>query len=77
MKVYEFIKMQASVMEIMQRNGIHAKDVIMADIANEAKAMLDNGDMKRVVIASLAQKYGISERNVYLQIEKMSSEVVF
>lgn len=76
MKIYEFIKMQASVMEIMQKNGIHAKDVFMANIANEAKEMIDRGEMKRVVINTLAEKYGISERNVYSQIEKMTSDII-
>lgn len=77
MEVSEFVKINRIVFELMAKNGIHPKDAAMVDIAEEAQQMQDAGEMKRVIVYHLSQKYKISERSVYTMIEKMKSTLKF
>ena len=74
MKVIEILNLSRKTLEILQKACIKIGDVQYVDLFNDYEAMARCGTKKAYVIAVLAEKYGISERQAYYLIKRFGKD---
>lgn len=76
MRAHELIRWQRNTLEIMSRNGLNVNHTKWLDLYDDY-VRLTNGQLKvTYIVALLSERYGISEREVYRIVKKLSQEVV-
>lgn len=74
MKVIEVLNLNKELLKKFQQVGIILEDVQYVDLYDEYKKMLANGDKVSYIIATLADKYEVSERKVYDLIRRFKAD---
>mgnify|MGYP002517534199 CR=1 FL=1 len=74
MKVFEILNFNREPLKRLQQAGIRIEDVEYIDLYNDYRVMLDDGDKVSYIVATLADRYHVSERKVYTLIKRYGSE---
>lgn len=74
MKVIEVLNLNKELLKKFQQVGIRLDDVQYVDLYDEYKKMLANGEKVSYIIATLADKYDVSERKVYDLIRRFKAD---
>ena len=74
MRTIEVLKLNKSLLCILQNVGIRIDDVRYIELYNDYKALLNNGEKVSYIVAMLAKKYNISERTVYGLLKRLQKE---
>lgn len=74
MKIFEILNFNREPLKRLQQAGIRIDDVEYIDLYNDYRTMLDGGDKVSYIVATLADRYHVSERKVYTLIKRYGSE---
>lgn len=74
MKVIDILKLNRGYLKICREAGIKLNDVQYIDLYNEYCMLSEKGEKVSYIVAMLAERYGISERKVYMLIKHMQSD---
>lgn len=74
MKVIEILNLNKELLKKVQTAGIRMEDVQYIDLFNEYLALVTQGEKVSYIVATLADKYTISERKVYDLIKRFKSD---
>lgn len=74
MKVIEILNLNKELLKNFQKAGIRMEDVEYIDLFNEYLALVTQGEKVSYIVATLADKYTISERKVYDLIKRFKSD---
>lgn len=74
MKVIEILNLNKELLKKFQIAGIRMEDVEYIDLFNEYLALVTQGEKVSYIVATLADKYTISERKVYDLIRRFKSD---
>lgn len=77
MKVYELLTFNRELLKRFHSAGIKLEDYKYLDLYNEYTEAVARGEKVTYIVASLAGRYGISERQVYNLVGKFSQEVTY
>lgn len=65
MNIADFLRQNRDVVSAIQKNHILPEDLELLGMYDEATALLQQGEKTSFVAASMADKYGFSERHYY------------
>lgn len=74
MKVIEILNLNKELLKNFQKAGIRMDDVQYIDLFNEYLALVTRGEKVSYIVATLADKYSVSERKVYDLIKRFKSD---
>lgn len=74
MKIFEILNFNREPLKRLQQAGIRIEDVEYIDLYNDYLVMLGGGDKVSYIVATLADRYHVSERKVYTLIKRYGSE---
>lgn len=74
MKVFEILNFNRELLKKLQQAGIRIKDVEYIDLYNDYRVMLDDDEKVSYIVATLANRYHVSERKVYTLINRYGQE---
>lgn len=74
MKVIELLKLNRELLKTFREAGIRLEDVMYIDLYNEFRAMHAQNIKVSYIVATLAEKYHISERKVYDLVRRFKSD---
>ena len=74
MKVIEILNLNKELLKKFQTVGIRLEDVEYIDLFNEYLVLVTQGEKVSYIVATLADKYTISERKVYDLIRRFKSD---
>lgn len=74
MKVIEILNFNKELLKKFQKAGIRMEDVEYIDLFNEYLALVAQGEKVSYIVATLADKYTISERKVYDLIRRFKTD---
>lgn len=75
MKVYELLAFNKELLKRIHLAGLRTDDYKYVDLYNEYIERLNTGDKVTYIVAILATKYDVSERQVYNIVHKFGREV--
>lgn len=75
MRLYELIRANKSLLELLSGNGSKAKDVGYLPMFREYQRMMKEGHKQVYIVAFLSEEYGVSEATVYRVIYRFNQEV--
>lgn len=75
MKIYELLDFNKELLKRLCFAGIKPEDYKYADLFADYERLNREGEKKTYIVATLADKYGISERQVYAVIGRLSQEL--
>lgn len=73
MKIYELLSFNRELLSRIAAAGIKPDDCRYIDLFNDFKGMVERGDKVTYAVTVLAERYGISERQVYKIVKRMDS----
>ena len=74
MKVFEILNFNREPLKRLQQAGIRIDDVDYIDLHNDYRMMLGGGEKVSYIVATLADRYHVSERKVYTLIKRYGQE---
>lgn len=74
MKVFEILNFNREPLKRLQQAGIRIEDVEYIDLYNDYRVMLGGGEKVSYIVATLADRYHVSERKVYTLIKRYGRE---
>lgn len=74
MKVIELLKLNRELLKTFREAGIRLEDVKYIDLYNEFRPMHAQNIKVSYIVATLAEKYNISERKVYDLVRRFKSD---
>lgn len=74
MKNYEILKMNASLLQLLSKNGVSVNDVNYLGVFDEFMEMKKQGLKVRYIAITLADKYGMTDRSIFKIVKRMSQE---
>lgn len=74
MKVIEILKLNRELLNVCRDVGIKPDDVRYIGLYNDYSRLLGNGEKVSYIVAVLAERYGISERKVYMLIKRLQAD---
>ncbi len=77
MKVYELLRFNRELLRRIHHAGIRPDDYKYADLYTEYQERLAGGEKVTYIVATLAMRYNVSERQVYNLIGKFGSEITY
>lgn len=75
MKVYELLTFNRELLHRIHRAGIRSDDYRYADLYAEYQERLAAGEKVTYIVACLAAKYGVSERQIYNLLDKFGRDI--
>lgn len=75
MKIYELLQFNKELLKRLCFAGIKPDDYKYADLFADYELLSQEGEKKTYIVACLADKYNISERQVYAVIGRLSQEL--
>lgn len=75
MKLYELLNFNKELLKRLYSAGIKPEDYKYADLFVDYERLHRAGEKKTYIVATLADKYSISERKVYSVINHLSQEL--
>lgn len=76
MRAYELIRWQKNTLEIMNRNKLSIHCVKWIDLYDDYADLTNKRFKTTYIVALLSERYGVSEREVYRIVKKLSQEIV-
>lgn len=77
MKVYELLRFNRELLRRIHHAGIRPDDYKFADLYTEYEERISSGEKVTYIVATLATKYGVSERQIYNLLGKFGREVSY
>lgn len=77
MKIYELLNFNRELLERLSSAGIKPDDYKYADLYADYERLDRKGEKKTYIVACLAEKYSISERQVYLVLGRMEKDLSY
>ena len=77
MKVYELLRFNRELLRRIHHAGIRPDDYKYADLYSEYEDRIASGEKVTYIVATLAAKYGVSERQVYSLLGKFGRDVTY
>ena len=74
MKVFEILNFNKEPLKRLKQAGIRIEDVEYIDLYNDYRVMLGGGEKVSYIVATLADRYHVSERKVYTLIKRYGRE---
>ena len=74
MKVFEILNFNREPLKRLRQAGIRIEDVEYIDLYNDYRVMLGGGEKVSYIVATLADRYHVSERKVYTLIKRYGRE---
>lgn len=74
MKVFELLFFNKELLNNFKRAGVRCEDVGYLDMYSEYSQMRKNKEKVSYIVATLAEKYAISERSVYTIIKRLDKD---
>lgn len=74
MKVVEILKLGQNIVETLQKACIKIEDVRYVGMYDDYQEIVSNGNKKSYAVAVVADKYGISERQVYYLLKRFDAD---
>ena len=74
MKVFEILNFNREPLKRLQQAGIRIEDVEYIDLYNDYRVMLGGGEKVSYIVATLADRYHVSERKVYTPMKRYGRE---
>lgn len=74
MRIIDILLINRELIERLHKFGINADDCKHVNLYQEFETMKDSGEKVTYIVASLSEKYGISERKIYKIVRKFSSQ---
>lgn len=71
MSIADFLRKNRDVVNAIKENHILPEDLELLGMYDEANAMLQQGEKTSYVAASMADKYGFSERHYYKVMKRL------
>lgn len=75
MTVFEMVKMNQFMLDMLVQNGGRARDVKHIELYKEYLRMNKEGHKLMYIVTFLSEEYGVSEATVYRVINRFSKEV--
>ena len=75
MNIADFLKQNRAVVSAIKKNHILPEDLELIEMYEEATAMLSRGEKTSFVAASMADKYGFSERHYYRVMGRLGQTI--
>lgn len=75
MKVYELLTINRELLRRIHKAGLKPDDYKYADLYSEYEERISSGEKVTYIVACLAAKYGVSERQIYNLLGKFSKEL--
>lgn len=66
--------MNASLLQLLNKNGVSVNDVNYIGIFDEFMEMKKQGLKVRYIAITLAEKYGMTDRSIFKIVKRMSQE---
>lgn len=76
MTIYEMVRMNRLLLEVLDSNGMNVKDVKYLPMYEEYRRMVREGHKMIYIVAFLSEEYGLSEATIYRVVAKMKKEAV-
>lgn len=76
MKQYELLKTAESILSVLEKNGIDAKDVKYLKLYDEYKRLKNEGHKVGYIVYYLSTQYECGEATIYRVIKRMNKELV-
>lgn len=73
MTIYEALKLSGSMIELLERAGAKPSDHKYVGLFEEYQRARKSGEKVSYIVAVLAERYSISERNVYDIVKRLGS----
>lgn len=74
MKVFELLEFNRESIKIMRRAGVKLNDVDYIGLYSEYNQMVKDGEKVTYVAARMAEKYGVSVRQVYVLVKRLGKD---
>ena len=74
MKIIEILKLNRELLNILKAAGIRVDDVKYIALYNEYQEMVGRGEKVSYAVAMMAERYGISERTVYMVLKQLQKD---
>ena len=74
MKVFELLEFNRTCLKLMKDNGVKLNDVEYISLFADYMDMKNESYKVTYIVAHLAEKYGISVRQVYALVKRMGSD---
>ena len=74
MKVFEILNFNRELLKRLQQAEIRIYDVGYIELYNDYRVMLGDGEKVSYIVATLADRYHVSERKVYTLIKRYGQE---
>ena len=75
MKVYELLRFNKELLKRFHQVGIKPEDYKYIELHREYKELLTNGDKVTYIVLVLAEKYSVSERQIYNIVSKFNQDI--
>ncbi|WP_315254269.1 hypothetical protein [Segatella oulorum] len=72
---YELLKASVSLLAMLEKNGIDAKDVKYIDLYDEYARLKSEGHKMGYIAYYLSQQYECSEATVYRVVKRMAQDI--
>lgn len=74
MKVFELLEFNRESIKIMRKSGVRLSDINYISLYMEYMQMVNGGEKVTYVVARMAEKYGISVRQVYVLVKRLGND---
>ena len=74
MKIIEILKINRELLNILKASGVRVEDVKYIALYNEYQEMGGLGEKVSYAVARMAERYGISERTVYMVLKQLQKD---
>lgn len=74
MKVFEILNFNRELIKRLQQAGIRLDDAKYIDLYVDYQTMLRHGDKATYIVATLADRYAVSERKIWGLIKRFESD---
>lgn len=74
MTVYEALKLCGGVIEELENKGINPSDHKYVELFEDYRKALKRGEKVSYIVAVLAERYSVSERNVYGIVKRLGND---
>lgn len=71
----EIVEFNKNLLQNLKAAGIRLEDYKYCDLYRDYKEMSDAGQSRKVIILTLAERYGITDRQVYNIVRHLQSPV--
>lgn len=74
MKVFELLEFNRESIKIMRKSGVRLNDINYISLYMEYMQMVNKGEKVTYAVARMAEKYGISVRQVYVLVKRLGND---